>query len=228
MKSIAIIPARGGSVRVPGKNLALFSGKPALAIVLETVRLSGVFESVLVSSDDAEILDAARRTGAEPVTRPAHLADNITPILPVVQHALEAWKGNADAVCMVVPTAVFIEQRDLIRAGELLSTEPELDYVIGVKRFESAPQRALSMTPDGHVGMENRAAVDTRSQDLAPLFHDAGMFSFGRVAAWRRGVHSFLARTKGVEIERYRAIDIDTPEDLEFARAVYHWRKQMP
>jgi len=224
MKSIAIIPARGGSVRVPRKNLALFGNRPALSIVVETALSSGVFHSVLVSSDDAEILETGKQAGAHPLLRPSHLADDMCPILPVMQHAIDAFQRPLDAVCLIMPTAVFLEAEDLKTAHSQLQSSPNLDYVIGVRRFDSAPQRALAIDEDGLLSAEDAGAINKRTQDLKPLYHDTGMFSFGRVGAWQAGLHSFVAKTKGIEIDKYRAVDIDTPEDLDLARAIYEWR----
>ncbi|KAA5606046.1 pseudaminic acid cytidylyltransferase [Roseospira marina] len=219
-RAVAVIPARGGSRRIPRKNLALFEGRPALTRVIDTVRDSGVFHAIRVSTDDAEVADTARAAGAEVVARPATLADDHTPLMPVVQHAIET-EGEAALVCLVLATAVLLKPERLAAAHAALLADPTLDYVIGLRRFDSPPQRALVRDGDGRVAMMDPTTFNTRSQDLTPLYHDAGQFSFGRRGAWETGKPSFTARTLGVELPRWEAIDIDEPDDLAFARLLF-------
>lgn len=224
-KSVALIPARGGSKRIPRKNLALFGAKPAIGHVIEIAQQSGVFSDVAVSTDDDEIAKAAEKFGASIVERPTGLADDQTPILPVVQHAISAYP-DASHVCMLIATAVFLQPSILTRAANLLKLEPCLDYVIAVQRFASPPQRGLTMSEAGRIAMLHPELFSARSQDLDPMFHDAGLFSFGRRQAWLEGLPSFTANTRAIEVSRLDSIDIDEPEDLAFARALFAQRHQ--
>lgn len=218
--ALAVIPARGGSVRVPGKNLADFGGKPAIARVIQIAIASGVFGRIAVSTDDAAIAACARNEGAEVIIRPADLSDSFTPLQPVVVHAMSKV-AKADFVCMIFATAILLRPERLARAYEMLTTDRSLDYVIGIRRFDSPYQRGLVLDQQGCVSMLSPEQFNSRSQDLTPLYYDAGQFSFGRRSAWASGAASFMMRTRGVELPRAESVDIDEPEDLEFAQLLY-------
>ena len=222
-KTCAIIPARRGSVRIPRKNLADFGGEPAVSQVLKTAKDSKVFNRVVVSTDDEEIADQANRGGAEIIWRPAELSDGITPLQPVVRHAIEN-SPYADFVCLILATAVFLDPSRLRAAYEILQKNISLDYVIGVCRYDSPPQRALLRDDDGFISMRYPEFLLSRSQDLPKMYHDAGQFSFGRRAAWLSDSHSFRAKTHGIELSRLESIDIDEPEDLLFAQRLFSLR----
>ena len=223
-KSLAVIPARGGSIRVPGKNLADFEGQPALTRVVAVARDSGVFDQIVVSTDDSVIAACAKSAGAEVVMRPATLSDEMTPLQPVVVHAMAGYP-RAEYICLVLATAVMLRPERLTDAMVQLTEEPDLDYVIGLRRFDSPPQRGLLLDQQGLVAMQSPQFFNVRSQDLEPIYHDAGQFSFGRRAAWLSGEPSFEMRTKGIVLARDEAIDIDEREDLEFAQLVFRARR---
>lgn len=219
-KALAVIPARGGSLRIPRKNLADFGGKPALQHVIQIVRESGVFESVAVSTENEEIADQALLSGAEVIQRPLDLSDDFTPIQPVVEHAIRKMP-ETEFVCLILATAVLLRPERLKMAHNMLVKDPKLDYVIGVRRFESPPQRGIMLDEQGFISMQSPEFLNTRSQDLEPLYQDAGQFSFGRRVAWLSGRPSFITRTRGIELPRSEAIDIDDFEDLNFARLLF-------
>jgi N-acylneuraminate cytidylyltransferase len=221
--SLAVIPARGGTVRVPGKNIADFDGHPAIARVISIARDSGVFDHIAVSTDDQAIAICAEDAGAEVVLRPKALSDGITPLQPVVVHAMEDYP-DSDFVCLLLATAVLLRPERLAVAMALLGGNPDLDYAIGVRRFDSPPQRGLLLNAQGFVSMQSPQFFSARSQDLEPMYHDAGQFSFGRREAWLSGGASFMMRTKGIVLPRDEAIDIDEPQDLDFARLVFRAR----
>jgi len=223
-KSLAVIPARGGSVRIPDKNLADFDGEPAVARVIAVARDSGVFDEIVVSTDDNLIANCAKNAGAEVVPRPANLSDGMTPLQPVVVHAMSEYP-DAEYTCLLLATAVMLRPDRLAQAMSLLTTTPDLDYVIGVRRFDSPPERGLLLDPQGFVSMKSPQFFNFRSQDLEPIYHDAGQFSFGRRAAWFSGGASFSMKTKGIVLPRDEAIDIDEPEDLDFAQLVFRARQ---
>lgn len=223
LRALAVIPARGGSRRIPQKNLAKFCGTPALAHVVRIARESAVFERVAVSTDDPAIASCAENSGADVIWRPAHLADDDTPLQPAVVHAMEA-KPETDLVCLLLATAVLLKPTRLAAAYNMLSEDPTLEYVIGIRRFESAPQRGMKRDEAGLVSMRSPENFNVRSQDLVPLYHDAGQFSFGRASAWLSDQPSFTMRTYGLELPRGEAVDIDVPEDLAVARALFEAR----
>ena len=218
--SIAVIPARGGSRRIPGKNMIEFGAKPALAHVIGIALESGVFDGVVVSTDDTLIAECARSEGAQVIERPVELSDDYTPIQPVIIHAVDS-EPQAEIVCLVLSTAILLAPERLRRAHEMLLEDPSLDFVIGVRQFESPPQRGLLLNKDGFVSMRSPEMFDKRSQDLTPLFYDAGQFAFGRREAWVSGKPSFTSRTRAIELPRWEAVDIDEPEDLVFAKLLF-------
>lgn len=218
--SIAVIPARGGSRRIPGKNMIEFGSKPALALAIGVALESGVFDGVVVSTDDLLIAECARSEGAQVIERPVELSDDYTPIQPVIIHAVDS-EPQAEIVCLVLSTAILLAPERLRRAHEMLLEDPSLDFVIGVRQFESPPQRGLLLNKDGFVSMRSPEMFDKRSQDLPPLFYDAGQFAFGRREAWVSGKPSFTSRTRAIELPRWEAVDIDEPEDLVFAKLLF-------
>lgn len=223
--ALAVIPARGGSFRVPGKNLADFGGKPAIARVIQIAKDSGVFGRITVSTDDAAIAACAKTEGAEVIERPAELSDSFIPLMPVVTHAMDAVP-EAEFVCLILATAILLRPERLARAYEMLTEDPSLDYAIGIRRFDSPYQRGILLDEHGFVSMRSPEYFNSRSQDLTPLYHDAGQFSFGRRAAWASGRESFMMRTQGIELPRGESVDIDEPADLEFARLLFEAQRR--
>jgi len=220
--SIAVIPARGGSKRIPRKNVRMFRGKPMIAWTVEAALASNCFSRVIVSTDDAEIAEVAKRCGAEvPFVRPQRLADDHTGTTPVVAHALRelALSGDLDFACCLYATAPFLCPED-IRCGRALIAETEADYAFAVTRFRYPIQRALRIGTDGHVSMFQPEHFDTRSQDLEEAWHDAGQFYWGRVDAWLAGRRVFSSGVP-VVLPGHRVQDIDTEEDWRMAEIMH-------
>ncbi|WP_271008562.1 pseudaminic acid cytidylyltransferase [Paucibacter sp. B51] len=214
---IAIVPARGGSKRIPRKNVRLFCGKPMIAWTLDALSTSGCFDRILVSTDDDEVAEIARQWGADtPFRRPAQLADDHTPTLPVIAHALEWLTSHAEvpvqAVCCAYATAPLMQPGDLIQAGRLLEADPALDYVFTATSFAFPVQRALVRDGAGVKALFTDS-IQRRSQDLEDAFHDAGQFYWGTAEAFRQGRPIFGPCSKPLLIPRHRVQDIDTPED---------------
>lgn len=221
---LAVIPARGGSKRIPRKNVRAFGGRPMLAWSIAAAQDSGCFDRILVSTDDPEIADVARQCGAEaPFLRPAHLADDHTPTIPVVAHAIE-WQraqGEApEAVCCIYATAPFVRAQDLRHGWDTLR-DTGVDYAFSVTSYAFPIQRAIRITADGRVAMFHPEHLNTRSQDLEQAFHDAGQFYWGRASAWLEGRPIFSAAAAPVILPRHRVQDIDTPEDWERAEWLF-------
>lgn len=222
--NIAVIPARGGSKRIPRKNIKPFAGKPMIAYAIEAALGSGLFAHVVVSTDDPEIGMIARELGAEtPFTRPVELADDHTPTVPVIAHAAKACEAlgwAAEFVCCIYPGVPFIQQDDLKAALQLLQETPEADYSFPVTEFPSAIQRALRRKADGCMASFSPEHELVRTQDLEPAFHDAGQFYWGRRSAWECNprIHNSGA---GLVIPNWRVVDIDTPEDWVRAETIF-------
>lgn len=215
-KTIAIIPARGGSKRIPRKNIKEFCGKPMLEWCMEAALESNRFDHILVSTDDDEIAAVAEQAGASvPFRRPAHLADDFTATRPVVNHAIENAQilyGEISYVCCIYPTAPFLTS-DTIRASGDLLREKKMDFVFSCTTFAYPIQRALRMTECGGVEMMWPEHRTTRSQDLEEGYHDAGQFYWGRAEAFLDGQHIFGLGSAPWVLPRHIVHDIDTPED---------------
>ena len=213
---LAIIPARGGSKRIPRKNIKPFCGKPMIAWSIEAARLSGCFNRIIVSTDDAEIADVARAYGAEvPFMRPPELSDDYTGTIPVIAHAID-WMnrhaGPVDFACCIYATAPFVQADDLKRGFDVLQ-QSGADYAFSVTSYPFPIQRAIRITADQRVEMFNPEHFNTRSQDLEEAFHDAGQFYWGRAPAWLTGKPLFSHDAAPVPLPRHRVQDIDGAED---------------
>lgn len=223
-RAVAIIPARGGSKRIPRKNIRQFCGKPMIAWSIETALASRCFDRIVVSTDDEEIADIATEWGAEtPFRRPENLADDHTPTRPVVNHAIseiERLYGRPELVCCIYPTAPFMREIDL-REGMDLLTGTDADFAFPVTTFASAIQRALVRTASGGLRMlwpEHRL---TRSQDLQEAFHDAGQFYWGRADAFLTGKDTYSDNSVPIILPRSLVHDIDTEEDWDRAEIFF-------
>ena len=213
---LAVIPARGGSKRIPRKNIKPFCGKPMIAWSIEAALQSGCFDHVVVSTDDAEIAEVARQCGAQvPFMRPTSLSDDHTGTIPVIRHAIEWFieRGKvSDQVCCIYATAPFVSAADIRRGLDIL-TGAGSDYAFAVTKYPFPIQRAIRITNHGRVGMFNPEHFNTRSQDLEEAFHDAGQFYWGRATAWQKNTAIFGPTSSPVLLPRHRVQDIDTEED---------------
>ena len=217
---LAIIPARGGSKRIPRKNIKLFSGKPMIAWSIDAARASGLFDHIVVSTDDVEISAVAKAYGAEvPFMRPPALSDDYTGTSAVVAHAIQWYRAQGDMpdpVCCIYATAPFVNAADLQRGLQMLA-DSDSDFAFSVTSFAFPIQRAIKLTEEGRVQMFQPEHFNTRSQDLEQAFHDAGQFYWGRAAAWIADKPIFSSDAMPVILPRHRVQDIDTPEDWERA-----------
>lgn len=213
---LAIIPARGGSKRIPRKNIKLFCEKPMIAWSIEAALQSGCFDQVIVSTDDEEIADLARRYGATvPFMRPTELSDDHTGTIPVIRHAIEwvnAQGQSVEQACCLYATAPFVSADDIRRGLDTL-LDTGSDYAFSVTSYAFPIQRAIRLNAEGRVEMFNPEHFNTRSQDLEEAFHDAGQFYWGKADAWLQGRMIFSPASVPVALPRHRVQDIDTPED---------------
>jgi pseudaminic acid cytidylyltransferase len=221
--NLCVVPARGGSKRIPRKNIKTFAGKPMIAYAIDAARSSGLFEHIVVSTDDAETAQIALDSGAEtPFLRPTALADDHTSTAPVIVHAIKACETlgwTIDKVCCIYPCVPFIQVSDLKIALDMLE-KSEAPYCFPVANFPSAIQRALRRDLDGRLHSFYPDYELLRSQDLEPTYHDAGQFYWGTGNAWLT-IDRIHASGVGLVIPQWRVVDIDTPEDWRRAEILY-------
>ena len=220
---VAVIPARGGSKRIPRKNIREFAGKPMIAHSINCALQSGLFERVIVSTDDEEISLIARDFGAEvPFQRPKELSDDHTGTTEVIAHAID-WlqsQGAAiSAVCCIYATAPFICQNDL-RQGLTILEAGNWRFVFSAATFSFPVFRSFQKNADGSLKMFFPQFFNTRSQDFPEALHDAGQFYWGRPQAWLDRAAIFDIHSTVVIIPRWRVQDIDTEEDWVRAEAM--------
>ena len=222
--NIAIIPARGGSKRIPRKNIKEFCGKPMIAWSIEAALNSGCFNHVIVSTDDEEIATVSRQHGAEtPFMRPSVLADDYTGTSAVVRHAIQWFVDQdqtPDKVCCIYATAPFVQPEDLVQGARLLG-ENGCSHAFSVTTFPFPIQRAIKATENGGCTPIFPEHIGKRSQDLEETYHDAGQFYWARAETWLTGKEVFNPASRMIHLPRYRVQDIDTPEDWDRAELLF-------
>lgn len=225
MNSVAIIPARGGSKRIPRKNLKLFDGVPMIVRSIRTTIDSGLFSQVVVSTDDPAIAELARSAGAQvPFMRPAALADDFTGTAAVIAHALQALREQGqqfDYACCIYATAPLLQARFLKQGLQLLEQHPDRSFAFSVCDFGFPVQRALTVDDQGALTALYPEFRETRSQDLPAAYQDAGQFYWGRSKAWLNGEVLYSPASLPVMLPRFLVQDIDTPEDWKRAEYLY-------
>jgi pseudaminic acid cytidylyltransferase len=226
--NLCVIPARGGSKRIPRKNIKPFCGKPMIAWSIEAAEASTCFDRIIVSTDDEEIAEVAKSYGAEvPFMRPNELAEDYASSTDVITHAIIWSKGcfrPPSNVCCIYATAPFVQAGDIKRGLEMLKNT-NAAYAFSVTTFAFPIQRAIRITKEQRVEMFQPEHYETRSQDLEEAWHDAGQFYWGRSSAWLEGKPIFSRDAAPVPLPRYRVQDIDTLEDWQRAEFLF---KSMP
>jgi len=221
---VSIIPARGGSKRIPRKNIKIFHGKPMIAYSIQAAQKSGLFDKIIVSTDDEEIAAIAREYGAEvPFIRPKELADDYAGTIPVIAHAIQILEeqGNIiDSACCIYATAPFIRSEDIIRAYNALITQNK-SYSFPVTTFPFPIFRGVKRDAEGNIQMFFPEHFSTRSQDLEEAYHDTGQFYWGTCEAWLEGKPIFSDVATTIVLPRHLVQDIDTPEDWNRAELIY-------
>ena len=220
---LAVIPARGGSKRIPRKNIREFGGRPMIAHAISAATESGLFDNVVVSTDDKEIAAIAREWRAEtPFLRPAELADDHTPTVPVVAHAVKACRDvgmQFDHVCCIYPSVPFIRLDDL-KAAFVSLVNSGAAYSFPIAEFPVAIQRALRRDFAGRTAPFFPQNELVRTQDLETAYHDAGQFYWGHADAWLTKAH-IHSNGVGIVVPAWRVVDIDTAADWERAEFLY-------
>lgn len=222
-RTVAIIPARGGSKRIPRKNIRDFGGKPMIAWSIEAAFKSGVFDEVIVSTDCPEIAEVSRAYGATvPFLRPEEHAGDTSALMPVLRLHLDALKDEGrpfDFAFCIYATAPFLEAQRLTAAAQLLWNSSS-DFVLAVSPFEYPVQRCLKLDESGSLSFAHPEYALTHSQNLEPRFHDAGQFFGGRSGAVYKHDAVLFADCLPLSIPRDESVDIDTPDDWRFAEAL--------
>jgi len=221
---IAVIPARGGSKRIPRKNIRMFCGKPIIAYSISAAQQTGLFDQVVVSTDDEEIASVAREFGATtPFSRPREIADDFTGTNAVVKHAVTWFNAQSNDVvhaCCLYATAPLVQARFITEGYEALSRS-DAAFAFSVTSYAFPIQRALRVTPEGRVDAIYPEHRMTRSQDLEHAYHDAGQFYWGTARAFLEDLPVFAPHSIGVILPRHLVQDIDTLEDWDQAELMY-------
>lgn len=219
--TLVVIPARGGSKRIPNKNVKMIFGQPMICWPLMTVKRLFNADNVLVSTDSDLIKAEVEAKGLTvPFKRPSNLADDFTGTAEVVTHALKWFEDNVrkvDFVLTVYPTAVLLSEKDIISAMKLLNEDQATDSVMSATNFPFPIQRAIFNNADGFAEMFYPENYSERSQDLAEAMHDAGQFYLSKAATIRQGLVLTNSNVKTQNLHRNMVVDIDTLEDFELA-----------
>ena len=223
---LAVIPARGGSKRIPRKNIKIFHGQPMIAWSIQAAIDSGCFDEVWVSTDDEEIAAVAQVYGANvPFLRPAYLSDDFATTADVMSHAVEEFgKINhalPDYICCLYATAPFVTKADLVQGLEKIKNNSNLNYVFSATTYPFPIQRAIKLNEHDTVEMFSPQYFNVRSQDLEEAWHDAGQFYWGTAEAWLNKAMIFASQSSVVELPRFRVQDIDTQEDWDRAEWLF-------
>lgn len=223
MRQIGIITARGGSKRIPRKNIKEFCGKPILAYSIDAALRSGTFDVVMVSTDDEEIAEAARKYGAEvPFFRSPEMAGDYASTPQVLTEVMEEYKKRGqefDLLCGIYPTAPFLKPETLKAAMDLLA-ESGADAVQPLVRFSFPPQRGV-LIEDGEVRFKWPEYRNSRSQDLEPFYHDVGQFYCLNAKSFEVQKMLVMERTLPFVMSELEVQDIDTEEDWKVAEMKY-------
>ena len=223
MSRVALIPARGGSKRLPRKNVLPVGGLPMLAHPIRCARESGLFDAVYVSTEDVEIAEVARAHGAEVIERPADIAGDRATVVQVCLHALDVHP-EIDRLCCLYATAVLLRPESLIAAHALLDEAPEADFVMGVSEYEHPPVQALKADDQGYLSYMWPEWRGVQSQFQPRLLVSNGSLYWARAEALRAEKTFYGRRLKGWVVPSEQVADIDTAADLERARRRFEAR----
>ena len=223
MSSICIITARGGSKRIPRKNVREFCGKPMLAYSVDAALQSGIFDDVMVSTDDEEIAEVAKSYGAEvPFMRSAAMSNDYATTVDVLSEVLSEYEKRGaefDTMCCLYPTAPFVRASELKEAAAIIRAGAT--SVIPVTSFDFPPLRGFRVGGDGSLEYAFPEYARVRSQDLPEMVHDCGRFYFAKTSSFRERRSFITDKTRLLRIPRKLVQDIDTPEDWEMAEQKY-------
>jgi len=221
--NICIIPARGGSKRIPRKNIKQFLGKPIIAYSIKAAIESNCFDQIIVSTDDEEIAELAIKYGAQvPFIRPSGLSDDFSSTFLVVKHAIDQQdrSNNIENACCLYATAPFIDAKTIHESYEQF-IKSDANYCLGITKFPFPIQRAIRVSDKNRLTMFNQENIHERSQDLDEAYHDAGQFCWGKASAFKDELSIYSGSTLPFILPSHLVQDIDTIEDWVRAEAMY-------
>ncbi|MBQ6888378.1 MAG: pseudaminic acid cytidylyltransferase [Lachnospiraceae bacterium] len=222
--TLAIITARGGSKRIPRKNIKEFCGKPIVAYSIEAAKQAGVFDEIMVSTDDEEIAEVGRQYGADiPFFRSSGTSDDFATTADVLLEVLEEYEKRGKKfthICCIYPTAPFVTAQNLKQAMEQL-TAKQADSVMPVVRFSFPPQRSVIVGANGNLTPKWEEYMNCRSQDLEPFYHDCGQFYCLNVESFQKEQKMIMNHTLPLFMDEMQVQDIDTEEDWRIAEMKY-------
>jgi N-acylneuraminate cytidylyltransferase len=227
--NIAVIPARGGSKRIPGKNIKIFHGLPMIAYAIKAAKESGVFKEVIVSTDNEEIAEVARSFGATiPWLRSKDLSDDHATTISVMQDTINKLKtrlSELEYACCIYPATPLLQPSFISKGFEILKNG-DWDYVLSASRTSTPPERLFSLDSAKVVEMHFPENQATRTQDFPPSYYDAGQFYFGRCSSWASGLQILSSKSTIVEIPHELSVDIDTLDDWHYAEYLFEMQKR--
>lgn len=228
MKTIAIIPARGGSKRIPKKNIKNFHGKPMIAWTIQRAVASNLFDRVIISTDDLEIANIAMDCGASfERLRDPKLSDSHTTLIEVMStEAIDLIESNndpLDILCCLYSTSTLFDQGS-VYSGIQMIKEGKADFSMAVKEFEQSPMRAFVIEDSGYIKYKFPQFSNVRTQDIERYFTDAGQFTIARLETWARNKTQLNGSIYPVVLGKYEAIDIDEEADWKYAEEIFKIR----
>jgi len=222
--NLAVIPARGGSKRIPGKNIKLFAGKPLISYSINAAESTGLFDKIIVSTDSDEVKQVALEYGADvPFIRPKELSDDYTGTRPVTSHAIEYCKTHyfePEYCCCIYATAPFLQSEYLQQGFQALRSSRDKGFAFSATSFPFPIQRAIRLR-DGGVEPFSADDMGKRSQDLEEAYHDAGQFYWGKTKSYLSADSIFSSKSIPIILPRHLVQDIDTAEDWQRAELMY-------
>lgn len=230
--NVAVITARGGSKRIPRKNIKDFMGKPMIAYAIETAKKSGLFSEIMVSTEDQEIADIARKFGATvPFMRSQNTANDVATTFDVLDEVVSQYeeKGQVfDNLCCIYPCVPLLKPEHIVSAYNKFSSSGDVDSLVPAVRFSFPIQRAFVADADGLLSYREPEYKNFRSQDLEPTYHDAGMFYWYRWGYFSKvKEHAVLVKTAMYEMEEKFVQDIDNQSDWDMAELKYRILKEL-
>lgn len=227
MANLVIIPARGGSKRIPKKNIKDFNGRPIISYVIQTVKQTNLFDEIMVSTDDTSIARVAKQYGATvPFFRSDKNADDFATLTDVLIEVIQQYKSQGkvfENVCCILPTAALVTTKKIKEGYEILQ-KSNFASVVPVIKYAYPIQRALKIDK-GFLGLRELEHINTRSQDLEDHYHDSGQFYWLNIDTFLKEKKVFMSNTGHLELKEYEAQDVDTPEDWKMLELKYNFKK---
>jgi N-acylneuraminate cytidylyltransferase len=230
MSLLAVIPARGGSKRIPQKNIKSFCGRPMILYPLEAARQSGLFDVIHVSTEDAAIRDTVTKLGFPPdFPRPAELADDHVGIVPVLAHVVKTYQDRGrrfTGVCLLYACAPLLQASDVAAAVKLFNEHGGKKFVLAVASYPAPVEWAFRIATDGSLVADDAASHAIRSQDIAHAYYDSGMLAVFPIGDFEPGADLSNRPTVPLVLPRNQVVDVDTQEDWELAETLYRGLQQ--